>query len=558
MNEQASAAIIANLNKAGILSSEYTFIASDSWATGETITYGTANFAGSFTGELVKGTIGIIQQPGDLSWFSPCYGALNPTNNNYPLFLAFWQQRFRCQIGSGLGTCPGVIESRSLETPCNCIGNETLAGDSANSKNALVYDSVVAVANALDTILNNCTAITSRDVCTPTNFTSEDLLVAMRELSFSGKSGLIKFDGVDRTTSNFFYLQYDGSSWQTVGSYDESTNAATFDTPLTWRTAGNTTPFSQIIPDVLSYGSGMAIVVMSISAISIIIAFISMVLFWRNREKPVIKRSSPIFCNMILGGLILIWISLFMWAGNQTDILCNSKLWLGAIGYAIVMGALLAKNYRIWRIFDNDKLRSRVITNRELLYFSAVIVGIEMLLMGILMIDRPTPKILISGSSTLYHYQACQTNNTLFQKVMTGVLFAYNGLLVFIGSLLAFKTRKVVSSFNESKFIAVSMYNMLISGVVLAPIYFTTGDSRGVASRLYIIRSLACLFATVITMTALFGPKIRQLLNNSGKEDHTTNRTTDSDGNRVTKMLTSTRPNVTLKSAVKMPASLNE
>ena len=348
-----------------------------------------------------------------------------------------------------------------------------------------------------------------------------------------------------------------------MGSYDSELGSSIDSTAMTWSTPTGMAPFSRIVPKLINYDNPVVIIVSVISALNIAFSLFCFVMFVIHKEKPVIKRSSPIFCNLILFGLILVWISLFMWAGNQTQGLCNAKIWVGAVGFSLVMGNLLAKNYRIWRIFDNDKLRSRVITNKELLYFSGIIVGIEIILVGVLMHDPLQPVVLKSSTSILYQYQACNCSNTSFQTIMTWIIFGYNLLLVIIGSVLAYLTRKVISSFNESKFIAVSMYNLFVCLAVIAPIYFTSGDAEGIEVRLYIVRSFAVLFSTTIILLALFAPKIRTLIKDANKEDHATNRTSENES----KKYLSTRPNNTTmiarpfaadKKNVKQPATLEK
>ena len=70
----------------------------------------------------------------------------------------------------------------------------------------------------------------------------------------------------------------------------------------------------------------------------------------------------------------------------------------------------------------------------------------------------------------------------------------------------------------------------MICIVVLTPIYCTTPAGPGFASRLFLIRSLASLFASSFTMYALFGPKIMTLWKDAMKEDHSSVRNTPSPG----------------------------
>lgn len=63
------------------------------------------------------------------------------------------------------------------------------------------YDSVYAVANALEQIRNNCTQVSEAvgsDYCNLETITSFELGQAIRSLEFEGLTGLVAFEGNDR------------------------------------------------------------------------------------------------------------------------------------------------------------------------------------------------------------------------------------------------------------------------------------------------------------------------------------------------------------------------
>ena len=232
---------------------------------------------------------------------------------------------------------------------------------------------------------------------------------------------------------------------------------------------------------------------------------------------PVIKRSSPLFCMMILMGLIMIWVSLIFWSGDQNGFTCNIKVWLGLVGYATVMSNMLVKTWRIWKIFDTSKLRARAIHNKDLMVGSSAITAIQVaLLLFWTLYDPPVPVLKQSSLSDFYQYQECQGSNAVFQTVWGAVVLSLNAILIIAGAVLAFFTRNVTSSFNASKYIALCMYNLVICLVHLVLVYLSTADNEGYAARTYLIRSLANLFPSIFSMYALFAPKIYRLLFHGG------------------------------------------
>lgn len=119
----------------------------------------------------------------------------------------------------------------------------------------------------------------------------------------------------------------------------------------------------------------------------------------------------------------------------------------------MLMGPMLAKTFRIWKIFDNSKLRARRLLTSHLLGLSTAIIGINIILLIIWTAVDPLQADLNSDSASL-KYGQCSGGNSSFQTAMFVVFVAYNGALLLLGSFLSYKTRSVVSSFNESHFIA--------------------------------------------------------------------------------------------------------
>eukprot|EP01099_Mayorella_cantabrigiensis_P001617 TRINITY_DN1723_c0_g3_i1.p1 TRINITY_DN1723_c0_g3~~TRINITY_DN1723_c0_g3_i1.p1 ORF type:complete len:646 (+),score=100.40 TRINITY_DN1723_c0_g3_i1:196-2133(+) len=524
-NEIEASGLLAIMNDTHTISSSLTFMASNSWAIDATWQYGISHYNGSFTPQLMRGTLGFQQQVGDQSWYKTCYGSLTPQNNNYSFFLDYWQTRFICKLSGAYPICNGTITGRSKTSPCLCTGNETLANDPADIRVAFVYDAVYAVVNAIRTIKTNCSAIKTAQLCNRTTISNVDLQAAIQELTFQGKSQFIQFNGADCVGSKYDVIQYTGSKWITVGSYTTDLGLHLNLPLMQWRTPDNSVPISQVEPTYLDMDEGVVIFFNTLASIMIFCALLTIGFFHFHSTKPILRASSPRFCHAMLFGLIMIWISIYLWAGKQTDSLCSAKLWVGFIGFSIVMGNLFAKTYRIWKIFDSKTLKVQIISDKELFLYSGVIVSIEVILLAILMHDPPRVVIKISSDSPLDQFQVCECESHSFENGMIYAFLAYNIFLVCSGSLLAFLTRNVASSFNESKWISMSMYNISVCLVVIAPIYYTAGSGND-NKRLYIIRSAATMFASTITYLALFSPKIHQLFTAASKEDRTARSTT--------------------------------
>ena len=81
---------------------------------------------------------------------------------------------------------------------------------------------------------------------------------------------------------------------------------------------------------------------------------------------------------------------------------------------------------------------------------------------------------------------------------------AYNLLIIITCCYYAFKTRKVPSNYNESKFIAVSIYSTLLVCLAAVPVYLTaTVVVQKIASL-----CMALLLNAFLTLLVLYLPKL--------------------------------------------------
>ena len=92
------------------------------------------------------------------------------------------------------------------------------------------------------------------------------------------------------------------------------------------------------------------------------------------------------------------------------------------------------------------------------------------------------------------------------------------GLLILCGVVIAYVSRHVESSFNESQYIAITVYIYLLVIIILLSLCYTAGDSSSSVTRQYILRNLSVLAAMYFTLAALFVPKIYNIYKTKKEE----------------------------------------
>eukprot|EP01135_Chromosphaera_perkinsii_P011949 Nk52_evm2s2542 gene=Nk52_evmTU2s2542 len=245
-----------------------------------------------------------------------------------------------------------------------------------------------------------------------------------------------------------------------------------------------------------------AIAVTAFSGVVMLVFLFTLALIWYFKKHPVVKAASYLFLVLILGGLLMGSITVFLWVSKPTDSICAAQPWVAGLAFSLVYSNLLAKTFRIWRIFDNQQLRKRHITDKELLCFSGILMGMEVIILILMSIlDRPYAGIEYDSQKADQAYLVCKSDMPIFLYIQ----YVYCGTIMIVGSVLAFKTRRIDIRFRESKYIGFCIYNIMFSGIVIIPI-ISTVDENGFVKAIF--RVIVSLFVVITTFAALFIPKL--------------------------------------------------
>ncbi|KAI8816915.1 periplasmic binding protein-like I [Fimicolochytrium jonesii] len=234
----------------------------------------------------------------------------------------------------------------------------------------------------------------------------------------------------------------------------------------------------------------------------------SMAAVYTCRNKSVIKRASWKSLVLILVGLLLLDITPFLYTGTLKKWTCVAQPFIFNIGFGLVFANLMAKTWRVYKIFNNPKMMERAISDMYLMGFAGLVVLVEIIISGIWVgVSTPVPTTI--NVNDLETVQVCVSPNAKVQRTMTVVSIVFNGILLFLTTLLSYKTRHVVSTFNETKWIGISVYNIVAVCALFLPLVYTTTF----ASFAHLLRCLAVLIGTAVTESCVYGPKFLILLN---------------------------------------------
>ena len=81
------------------------------------------------------------------------------------------------------------------------------------------------------------------------------------------------------------------------------------------------------------------------------------------------KLSSPYVNVMIIAGAVIFYITVILFgvdenvaSSSTVDHLCQTRIWLVAIGFSLLYGTIFAKTWRIYYIFNYSTPRSKLVS----------------------------------------------------------------------------------------------------------------------------------------------------------------------------------------------------
>jgi len=235
-----------------------------------------------------------------------------------------------------------------------------------------------------------------------------------------------------------------------------------------------------------------------------LLVLLAIVVIYRNT--PIWKAASPLFLVLMLIGALAMLSSVFFWTLYETDTSCSLHVWLFSLGYTTLFAALFAKTWRVFQIFNSNTLHTQGLTDSYLLTHIVVPALVaETVFVGIWQAVTPFRAVLNVPDPIRIsnNYNACGYNTSSQTFFWTSVGCKIGVLL--LGCNLAVLARKVRSEFNETKWITLSIYNIVVTMAILVPITTTNALDRVTC---FTIRSFGLVGATLLTISILFLPKL--------------------------------------------------
>lgn len=155
--------------------------------------------------------------------------------------------------------------------------------------------------------------------------------------------------------------------------------------------------------------------------------------------------NSPLFCCFELLGLMLSFLSASSFSDAPGEIICSLRPIFMSVSFVLVLGNIIAKTFRIYRIFDNSfAFKPSMVNNRYLVTIVIGLLCVVLVIVGLwLILDPPVP--MLRPADSLSSFWTCNSRNideggvSIFEIL----LLIYAGMLVTCASFLAYKVKSI-------------------------------------------------------------------------------------------------------------------
>lgn len=275
-------------------------------------------------------------------------------------------------------------------------------------------------------------------------------------------------------------------------------------------------PVSSIRPDTVIFGKSFWPTFVSILAIITNVTTLAVLIFFTIfRKSRVVRRTNFLWIWLILLGSMMMCSAVAVWTATQSTTACTIKAILSFMGLGLIIACIVVKVERISRVIINMSHMTMVLKNSELLsVVTLVLIPDIALLLAYLFADGglPTATITQSDVDTTYVFIACTAGSAQFGTTIVAIFMAYNAILTLICIIVLAMGKFLRTAYSEAFYLFLVLIDFIIMGAIMIPLYYTVVDRKGSMLQKFLLRSLATVFAMILTVILVSYPKVQAII----------------------------------------------
>ncbi|KAL1922230.1 uncharacterized protein VTP21DRAFT_9769 [Calcarisporiella thermophila] len=384
---------------------------------------------------------------------------------------------------------------------------------------AYAYTCAMAMAHGFNSLVSNITAqnaSVSRQealIQLATGKLGSKLTPSAFNTGYVGPSGPASFDerGDPLFWSQAFYYVKDGQPIM-FANMDSEKNMTFSAKPvfrsgaLTVSDTASTTPANPRLPD-----PGV-IIIIALNGLGMFISLVFIAIVIWKKDNPIIRTGSPLFQCIQLLGIILLFAGGLFFIGLPSMSCCRLRPAAWSLGMLLLVETMIAKNYRLYRIFNNPYAMRKGIPDWQLLKLSGVLTAIGLVILVLsLALDRPA--LVANPMGNQQHELACLSSP--ITNILRIILVVYILIQMVIALMIVFRVRNIRKSWNETRQAGLAICNIFF--LFLVGVFARLIPSYGFIAQFYILQAVS-FFSGVIALVFLFVPRIVALFSRKHKD----------------------------------------
>lgn len=232
--------------------------------------------------------------------------------------------------------------------------------------------------------------------------------------------------------------------------------------------------------------------------------FIALIVLLKYKDHQIIRRNTPMISVLMLIGLLMTGFSGIITCFGVYTYSCIIYGFFYNIGFSLVIGGIIAKEYRIYRIFSNRSALALDIQDYKLFLIIGTITTYFLILAFIPIMGSVYAAVRRSDSNEFYLYWTCYFDSKVWKDItlfFTEISFV---ILRLLAILLAWKTRKVTAFYSESRAVFAVVIIYLCLNIIFIPLYQALSDGTDSAIYRYSIRLINISITMGATLILLF------------------------------------------------------
>ena len=252
------------------------------------------------------------------------------------------------------------------------------------------------------------------------------------------------------------------------------------------------------------FSTHLEVAVSSASLFFVCFSFFLLYLLARHRSSPIIKAHSFTFTAFSLVGSLLTYLAPFSWPLDSPSKLCEVRPWAFTVPLYILLCPLLAKHYRIHRIFNMQSLTAQRwgVSDSHVLLLSLGLILPQIVINIVWTVVHPLQSLAVAlPDGSILH--DCHASSASAAFAWASV--AYIGILLCSAVYLTIRLRHLADEFNQSKDILSCTLLIFGAAVVIIALQVTEQTDYNIR---YTIRSFGLFLILLTWQLVIMIPKL--------------------------------------------------